>query len=178
MNVFVILLIMFTVNAILVIGSDLPSWIKPFAVLAFLFCSLLSFLMLLQFLGSPQLTQQLPQKMIVYGQIIDKENDSISLLMRDEASSDPPKYIKCPYSQMLHKALSQGAKAAGGGKPFKLTSKGSGKGEKGSGKGGKKGKGSGLAKGKNKGSSISLESISSILHSLPEPKLPEKTNED
>ena len=171
MNVFVILLIMFTVNAILVIGSDLPSWMKPFAVLAFLFCSLLSFLMLLQYLGSPQLTQQLPQKMIVYGQIIDKENDSISLLMRDEASSDPPKYIKCPYSQMLHKALSQGAKAAGGGKPFKLTSEGSGK-------GGKKGKGSGLAKGKNKGSSISLESISSILHSLPEPKLPEKTNED
>ena len=168
MNVFVILLIMFTVNAILVIGSDLPSWIKPFAVLAFLFCSLLSFLMLLQYLGSPQLTQQLPQKMIVYGQIIDKENDSISLLMRDEASSDPPKYIKCPYSQMLHKALSQGAKAAGGGKPFKVTSKGDKEG-----KGGK-----GKAKGKNKGSSISLESISSILHSLPEPKLPEKTNED
>jgi len=107
--------------------------------------------------------------MIVYGQIIDKENNSISLLMRDEASSDPPKYIKCPYSQMLHKALSQGAKAAGGGKPFKLTSEGSDK-------GGKKGKGKG--KGKNKGNSISLESISSILHSLPEPMLPEKTDEN
>lgn len=166
MNIFILLLLVLVCSSILVIDSRLPRWVKPFAILAFLFCSLLSFLMLLEYLGMPQLTQQIPQNMIVYGQKIDKENDSISLLMKKENSLDPPKYIKCPYNKKLHKALSQGAKAAGGGKPFKLTAKGDGAGEEGEGKG--------KAKGENKGGSISLESISDVLHSLPKPVMPKK----
>lgn len=167
MNVFILLFAMSIICAIIVIRANIYSWLKPAVIVAFLFSSILSFSMLHEYLGHPKNVTMLPKEMLVYGQHIDKENDLISLLMKDEADPNPPEYVKYKYKQNLHKALSQGAKAAGGKGPFKISSKGK-KGEEGKGKSGNG------EDGKDKGNSISLESIATFKHSLPQPKLPDK----
>ena len=159
------LFVLFSV-AILVAYSKAPIVMKSILIPAIIFSSIVSFLMLQEYLGKPDLITHIPSEVTVYGQVIDKENDTIYMLFTKNDELPPATYSKMAYNERLAKALAMGRKGNKG-KPFKMkATDGEGAEEPGDGKAKKTGK--------KKGGSLSLESASFSIHELPPLRLPEK----
>ena len=175
MGVYIVIFLICGLLSVCIIYSKTGNVLKLVTIPAVIFGSVLSFYLILQYQGKPIVSESIPPDITVYGQLVDKENETIYLLFSETGELPPPIYVQYIYNEGLHKALSQG-KRQGKGEPFRLTAKEKGEGGEG-GEGGEKGEGDG--KGKNKGkkgaNNISLESASFGVHALPPPVMVPKT---
>ena len=170
MDVFIIMIVILVMISIIVAYSNLHISFKTVFIPAIIFGSISSFLMLHEYLGKPVIIDTISREVIIYGQIIDKENEKIYLLLSEKDEPIPADYVQTVYNKKLAKALSEG-QAATGGKPFILKSNGDG--EEGEGETGAADK---RPKGQKNGkkASISKESTSFSIHKLPPLKMPDK----
>jgi len=167
MNVFILMLVTLACVAVLAAYSKTHIAFKTILIPAIIFSSILSFLLLQEYLGKPTKITSIPSEITVYGQVVDKENELIYMLFTNNDDPPPAKYTEMVYTENLAKALALGKKQ-GQGSPFKL------KGKKGDGKeegGGKEGEGK---KDGKKGGTLSLESATFSVHKLPPIRMPLK----
>lgn len=169
MNIFMILMVCFGAAAFFVVYSSVSGWIRAAGIIGVALSALLAFTLVDEYLGKPVEVNSLPNKIIVYGQKIER-NESISILYSED--DEIPRYVTLPYSEKMHKGLVEGAREADG-QPFQLTLKQTGEeGSEGSGRPGEQ-----ENSGSDVGGSISLDSDYDIEHKLPKPILPKKNEE-
>lgn len=175
MTPFIIILSALTISCFFVVFSNFNVYLKSVAIVSIALSSLVAFTILEQYIGTPKVFEKIdiPPTVVVYGQLV--EEDSIYILFIEEGLTPPPKYIQYPYSQDLHKALSQGKKLAKG-EPFVLKSTGKpSSGNPGSGKNGDKNgrAGSESKNGKDRGKDT-VSSQRFGVFKLPPPDMPAK----
>lgn len=161
-----LLLAMMAISCFFIIKSNFNVYLRGTAIVFLTFSSLVGFVLIQSYIGKPNDIKELPPKVVVYGQLIEKEN--IYLLYTLPQGKPPAKYIKMPYSESLHKAASKGRQNSKG-KPYIIESK-PGK----SGKDGAKGKKGEGKKGKKGEASFSTESQVHKAMPLPSLVLPDK----
>ena len=168
MSVFVIMLGVLVALSILVVYSNMHICFKTILVPLIIFGSILSFLMLQEYLGKPIEIKEISHEVIVYGQVLDKENELIYMLLTEKGEQPPANYVTTEFKENLAKALGEG-QAKSGGKPFLLKTEKKGEG----GEGGVP-KEEGDESKKSKKTSLSLKSLSFSVHKLPPTRMPEK----
>ena len=133
-------------------------------VVSMIACSLFAFQFIQNYKGTPRSidgVSDFAAEVIVYGQVVDQEEELIYLLLTKKGGDLPAIYFVTKYKEGLHKALAEGLGEFKG-KPFKLEAK--------------KTKGQGRSSEAKEGeeTSISNESESYLIGELPQPVLPDK----
>jgi hypothetical protein len=100
-------------------------------------------------------------EVIIYGQVVDQEEELIYLLLTKKGGDLPAIYFVTKYKEGLHKALAEGLGEFKG-KPFKITAKKT------------KGEGENSKAKTGSDNSISQPSESYLIGELPQPVLPDK----
>lgn len=135
MSVFLLLFVLVSICAFVTISSSYHWGLKSLLIIGIVLSSLVSFQMLKDYRGYPVAVSRLSSEVVVYGQVIDKDNDKIYILKTEIGEELPAKYCVLPYSKGMHKALEEGEEKYGS--EFVLTTEEEGDGEDG-GKGDKK----------------------------------------
>ena len=134
-------------------------------VVSMIACSLFAFQFIQNYKGTPRSidgVSDFAAEVIVYGQVVDQEEELIYLLLTKKGGDLPAIYFVTKYKEGLHRALAEGLGEFKG-KPFKLEAK--------------KTKGQGRSSEAKEGeeTSISNESESYLVGELPQPVLPNKS---
>lgn len=120
MQIFLILLACGFVASLMFAYSHYHWLIRLLCIVIALSVSLIGFIIINSYKGSPYYISRVPPDIIVYGQIIDLNNNTIYILFRETQKKEEARYVYTDYYMPLHKVLAEGARSSNG-QPFRIT---------------------------------------------------------